>query len=354
MRTEIKRLNPNLKTTDISRMLGRLWRETSEEEKRPFVKQEEMERIQYKEKMGAWKKNKVSKDLEAAEKKKQEQDEAEETEARRKRSEELATATFGSSIPDEDVSSHDHDDGSIHHHPNSPHSAHSAHLEYHGSPSKIRPEAIHSTGGDSWWKWNGEGGNESHTQHSPVVRHSPDIYPHHDHYKRHPRHYHSPHHSPHRHQQHPQHPPYQPLLDPQLQIPRHHQGQQLQLRPCRVESRGSLHQQRYSPIPLYRNDRDPMFCPSPITRQSETAQPNQPEAVPSCHWDSQPHQSDHLRDTIEGSFSNDNMELSEQFDKYERSNSLFKHDPELDCSPIGSYDEFDPQFDPVPIHSGCI
>lgn len=61
-RKEIKKKNPDLKTTEISRMLGTLWRATDEEIKRPFVKKEEIERKEYKEKMVVWKREKEIKD----------------------------------------------------------------------------------------------------------------------------------------------------------------------------------------------------------------------------------------------------------------------------------------------------
>jgi hypothetical protein len=54
-RQEIKKENPHLKTTEISRMLGQLWKKLPEEDKLPFQKKEALERIQYKKKMDIWK-----------------------------------------------------------------------------------------------------------------------------------------------------------------------------------------------------------------------------------------------------------------------------------------------------------
>lgn len=54
-RQEIKKENPHLKTTEISRMLGRLWKSLPEEDKLPFQKKEALERIEYKKKMDTWK-----------------------------------------------------------------------------------------------------------------------------------------------------------------------------------------------------------------------------------------------------------------------------------------------------------
>lgn len=58
-RKELKGKNPQLKNTDISRILGQLWRSTSDEEKRPFVEREQIEREKYKEKMAAWREMKA-------------------------------------------------------------------------------------------------------------------------------------------------------------------------------------------------------------------------------------------------------------------------------------------------------
>ena len=52
----LKEENPNLKNTEISRLLGDLWRNTSEEEKRPYVEKEKEEREQYKIARAEWKK----------------------------------------------------------------------------------------------------------------------------------------------------------------------------------------------------------------------------------------------------------------------------------------------------------
>jgi hypothetical protein len=54
-RAVIKKQNPDLKTTEISRILGMMWKEASEEEKQPFIEREEVEREVYKAKMNEWK-----------------------------------------------------------------------------------------------------------------------------------------------------------------------------------------------------------------------------------------------------------------------------------------------------------
>lgn len=61
-RKELKEQNPDLKNTEISRMLGEEWRKTSEQEKHPFIQQEESERELYKLRMAEWKKEKEVKD----------------------------------------------------------------------------------------------------------------------------------------------------------------------------------------------------------------------------------------------------------------------------------------------------
>jgi len=57
-RRELKEINPGMKNTEISRMLGELWHNTSEEEKRPHIEREQRERKRYKIEMAEWKKRK--------------------------------------------------------------------------------------------------------------------------------------------------------------------------------------------------------------------------------------------------------------------------------------------------------
>lgn len=61
-RKELKGKNPDLKNTEISRILGELWRNTRAEEKRPFVEREQKERESYKERMSAWRIKKAKDD----------------------------------------------------------------------------------------------------------------------------------------------------------------------------------------------------------------------------------------------------------------------------------------------------
>ncbi len=66
-RKELKASNPSLKNTEISRILGDLWRKTSDDEKKPFIEQEEVEREKYKERMAEWRENKAKVDKEKKE-----------------------------------------------------------------------------------------------------------------------------------------------------------------------------------------------------------------------------------------------------------------------------------------------
>jgi len=61
-RKELKQKNPGLKNTEISSILGNLWRNTSQEEKRPFVEREQIERDKYKVEMSAWREKKAEDD----------------------------------------------------------------------------------------------------------------------------------------------------------------------------------------------------------------------------------------------------------------------------------------------------
>ncbi len=306
-RKEIKKNNPDLKTTDISRMLGRLWRETSEEEKRPYVEREEIERVQYKEKMCAWKKKKEKKDREEAEARKLTPLEAVEI---KKPCDDSIGETFDHI--EEDLSSNE----------NSPYPTRDSHAEFYNQDT---PEAVPS-GGEQWFNWDT---NEMTDPQVPILPSSP------------PRRY-SPYKEIHHHRKY--HPP-TPHQSPQEQHHHHHHHHH---HPRRVESHHAP--RRYSPIPLYRETN--MFCPSPITRQAEAFQYHQPEDVTSRSWPAPPNSYQRERADpnrpLENAFAHDITEAD--FDRYDKSNQFYKHDPELDCSPIGSYDEFDAQFDPVPIH----
>jgi len=54
-RSRIKEKNPDMKNTEVSKILGDLWRNSTEEERRPYVENEKVEREKYKAAMSKWK-----------------------------------------------------------------------------------------------------------------------------------------------------------------------------------------------------------------------------------------------------------------------------------------------------------
>jgi len=55
-RRKIKEQNPDMKNTEVSRILGEMWRNASEEERRPHVEKEKKERDKYKVAISQWRK----------------------------------------------------------------------------------------------------------------------------------------------------------------------------------------------------------------------------------------------------------------------------------------------------------
>ena len=53
-RTQLKEQNPRLKNTEVSRLLGEMWRNASDEERRPHIEKEKVERAKYKKAMAKW------------------------------------------------------------------------------------------------------------------------------------------------------------------------------------------------------------------------------------------------------------------------------------------------------------
>jgi hypothetical protein len=74
-RQEIKEKNPEMRNTEISQELGKMWRESPEEERAPHVGREKIERQKYKVEMAKWKKEQEEKE---AELKKQQEEQAKE------------------------------------------------------------------------------------------------------------------------------------------------------------------------------------------------------------------------------------------------------------------------------------
>lgn len=56
-RSVLKEQNPSMKNTEVSRLLGEMWRNCTDDEKRPFVDKEKTEREKYKIAMAEWKKD---------------------------------------------------------------------------------------------------------------------------------------------------------------------------------------------------------------------------------------------------------------------------------------------------------
>ncbi|MGK3758694.1 MAG: hypothetical protein ACI8RD_011011 [Bacillariaceae sp.] len=54
-RSQIKAKNPEMKNTEISKMLGNLWRNCPDDDRRPYVEKEKIERDKYKIAMAKWK-----------------------------------------------------------------------------------------------------------------------------------------------------------------------------------------------------------------------------------------------------------------------------------------------------------
>lgn len=54
-RSRIKLENPDMKNTEVSKILGELWRNCTEEERKPYVETEKVEREKYKVAMSKWK-----------------------------------------------------------------------------------------------------------------------------------------------------------------------------------------------------------------------------------------------------------------------------------------------------------
>lgn len=53
-RTRVKQENPDMSNTDVSRLLGEMWRNAAPAERAPYVEEEERERAQYKDDIAAW------------------------------------------------------------------------------------------------------------------------------------------------------------------------------------------------------------------------------------------------------------------------------------------------------------
>jgi len=80
-RGSLKTANPTMRNTEISSILGKLWRDASDEDRRPYVERELFDRNKYKAVLATWKKaDKVRKEAEREEKWRREKEEEKERE----------------------------------------------------------------------------------------------------------------------------------------------------------------------------------------------------------------------------------------------------------------------------------
>jgi hypothetical protein len=299
-RKEIKKINPNLKTTDISRKLGQLWRATSEDEKRPFVEREEIEREEYKQKMHAWKREKEAKE---------------------------SILTVTPTTPTTPTTPHDDADASAtESERDSTENDSKQHSEIDAERILGRDMFTTSLAGVPEFSWEGE--MQYHIRPRPTTNYCPPSHPPQSHAtwwnetnRAHSanRHYnqHFYHHGPEQ--------GYSPSH--QYAPPPNHDYQ----RP--IESRSMSSNPRYSPISLYRNDMDPIFgqsgpvfFPSPPMSRNEEL-----DFLEDWKRNKSPsHLASRTSNAMPPKCSNPSSD-----------NLVFKHDPVLDCFPIGSYDELD-------------
>lgn len=72
-RGAVKEANPGIHNTEISKELGKLWREMSDEQKKPYVDQEKAERVKYNEDMAYYKEQIAEEEAKEQEKRDEEQ-----------------------------------------------------------------------------------------------------------------------------------------------------------------------------------------------------------------------------------------------------------------------------------------
>jgi len=80
-RGSLKSVNPTMRNTEISSILGKLWRDATDEDRRPYVERELHDRNKYKAVLATWKKeDKIRKEAEKEEKTRKEKEEEKERE----------------------------------------------------------------------------------------------------------------------------------------------------------------------------------------------------------------------------------------------------------------------------------
>lgn len=62
MRSKLKQKNPDLKNTEISKLLGQAWKNAPPEVRRPYIEREHRERAVYKERIAKWRKERKEQD----------------------------------------------------------------------------------------------------------------------------------------------------------------------------------------------------------------------------------------------------------------------------------------------------
>lgn len=293
-RTQLKKENPTMKTTEISRMLGQMWNEASDEEKRPFVEREELEREEYKKKMNDWKKQKELQDQEYSLKSLDSQDSEDDWSASLNEDKGHENETVKSSEKNKLSFPNDGDIA-----PTT--DKNNYHMSQAMMPMKQSPE--YSRNGNSFKNSAGIW-NNSHVA-SPVYSHP---------------YYHSNRH---------QAPPFFPL--------------------SHGDNIGPITQldHRLSPIPIFHNDQDQGYHSTQGPRTSSGMMMSRHQ---SYSWPApQPRQlyPQHKFSNIDQVTSSTNIP-AESF--HTKRNQVFQHNSELGCSPFGSYDELDTPIDPLPVY----
>ena len=187
-RREVKEDNPDMSNTDISRLLGEMWRNASPEERRPYREQEEKERAVYKAEIAKWR--------------------ADQARIEQERALAMPTTSSVSSATTEsrlDASSDDIANQHYHHHQqHQPHSAYDAkipHVPYeyakrtnplnHHDPNGSHFNEPHaSSTGSQYFESTGRGDRYDYSYHYHRPDYRQEHYHHHDQYRQQ-----QPHHS---------------------------------------------------------------------------------------------------------------------------------------------------------------
>jgi len=308
-RTEIKKVNPDLKTTEISRILGQMWNDASEKEKRPFIQREEIEREEYKEKMNAWKRQKEMHDQENSFKSPDPNDSGDDW-------------SISDSEDRKDQSSHTNDHEKLMGNNTLPFSNDCGdpaptmeRITRYQQPQQVlsAQPAPQNTPNPAPTRVMSESWNTS-SLNSPFypTKHHPVTYQ-----------QHSPHHS--------------------LALPHMEDVRSMQMM-----------DERLSPIPVFCDEQDP---PAFFTRYQGT-NPSIGGMRHNAHYGWRPvpqptysyHQYKYFNPDAITSLGYNNNHHNPNPEPFQmRRNHIFQHDRELGCSPFGSYDELDAPIDPLPI-----